>query len=849
MSEQTPDSKTSYSYLPKDIEGFDSLAELALDLRWSWNHATDEVWRKLEPTLWELTQNPWVVLQTVSRHKLKRVLADPAFRKNVDDLLQAKRQAAEAPAWFQGHNPQGALTCVAYFSMEFMLSEALPIYSGGLGNVAGDQLKAASDLGVPVVGVGLLYQQGYFRQVIDQDGAQQALFPYNDPGQLPIMPLRQPDGEWLRLEVALPGYSVYLRAWQVQVGRVKLYLLDTNDAANFPAHRGITSELYGGGPDLRLKQELILGLGGWRLLDALGIHPEVCHLNEGHAAFAVLERARDFMKETGQSFEVALAATRAGNLFTTHTAVAAGFDRFDPALIERYLGRYAQEKLGIKIHDLLALGRQNPNDSSESFNMAYLAIRGSGAVNGVSRLHGKVSRHLFEPLFPQWPAEEVPIGHVTNGVHMPTWDSPAADDLWTKACGKGRWLGTAENLEQDIRRVPDESLWQFRMAASKSLIDYARQRLARHYAAAGASPERVEEARHLFDPNALTLGFARRFATYKRPDLLLHDPERLLRLLSNPQRPVQLILAGKAHPADQAGQALIQKWIQFIRQTKARAHAIFLSDYDMHLTERLVQGVDVWLNTPRRPWEACGTSGMKVLVNGGINLSELDGWWAEAYAPNLGWALGDGQEHGSDPAWDAAEAENLYDLLEKEVIPEFYTRDGQGIPTAWISRMRESMALTPRFSADRAVRDYTDQHYLPAAAAYRLRMADKGAIGRQTVDWQHSLEQKWPTLRFGEMKLETKGQQHVFDVEVYLNDLDPKTVRIELYAESVNGSSSRREEMKPVRQLAGAPGGYVYSAAVSAGQPATDYAARMIPQRSGAAIPLESTRILWQQRS
>jgi len=848
VSEQTPVSKTNYSYLPKDIEGFDSLAELALDLRWSWNHTTDEVWRKLEPTLWELTQNPWVVLQTVSRHKLERVLAEPAFRKKIDDLLEAKRQAAAAPAWFQGHDPQGSLTCVAYFSMEFMLSEALPIYSGGLGNVAGDQLKAASDLGVPVVGVGLLYQQGYFRQVIDHDGAQQALFPYNDPGQLPIMPLRQPDGEWLRLEVALPGYSVFLRAWQVQVGRVKLYLLDSNDAANFPAHRGITSELYGSGPELRLKQELILGLGGWRLLDALGIHPEVCHLNEGHAAFAVLERARDFMKETGQSFEVALAATRAGNLFTTHTAVAAGFDRFAPALIERYLGRYAQERLGIKIHDLLALGRQNPNDSTESFNMAYLAIRGSGAVNGVSRLHGKVSRHLFEPLFPKWPAEEVPVGHVTNGVHMPTWDSPAADELWTKACGKGRWLGITENLEQDIRRVSDADLWQFRMAASKVLIEYARLRLARHYAAAGASPELVEEARHLFDPNALTLGFARRFATYKRPDLLLHDPERLLRLLSNPQRPVQLILAGKAHPADQAGQALIQKWIQFIRQTKARAHAIFLSDYDMHLTERLVQGVDVWLNTPRRPWEACGTSGMKVLVNGGINLSELDGWWAEAYVPNLGWALGDGQEHGSDPAWDAAEAEKLYDLLEKEVIPEFYTRDGQGIPTAWISRMRESMALTPRFSADRSVREYTDQHYLPSAAAYHLRVANKGAIARQMVDWQHTLEQKWPTLRFGEMKVETKGQQHVFDVEVYLNDLDPKMVRIELYAESVNGDGPKREEMKPVRQLASASGGYVYSAAVSAAQPPTDYAARMIPQRSGTAVPLESAQILWQQR-
>jgi starch phosphorylase len=640
MSEQTTVSKTTYNEPPKDVEGFDSLAELALDMRWSWNHATDQVWRQLEPTLWEMTQNPWVVLQTVSRDKLKRVLADPAFRKNIDDLLRAKRQTAEAPAWFQQHHPQAPLTCVAYFSMEFMLSEALPIYSGGLGNVAGDQLKAASDLGVPVVGVGLLYQQGYFRQVIDKDGAQQALYPYNDPGQLPITPVRQPNGEWLRLEIALPGYSVWLRAWQVQVGRVKLYLLDSNDAANFPAHRGITSELYGGGPELRLAQEMLLGFGGWRLLDALGLHPEVCHLNEGHAAFAVLERARSFMQENKQPFEVALAATRAGNLFTTHTAVAAGFDRFAPALIEQYLGRYAKEKIDISVHDLLALGRQNPDDASESFNMAYLAVRGSGAVNGVSRLHGKVSRHLFAPLFPHWPADEVPIGHVTNGVHMPTWDSAAADDLWTKACGKDRWLGTEKNLEQDIRRVSDADLWQFRTATSKSLIDYARQRLARHFAASGASTETVEQARHLFDPNALTLGFARRFATYKRPNLLLHDPARLLRLLSNPQRPVQLIIAGKAHPADQAGQALIQKWIQFIRRPEVRPHAIFLSDYDMHLTGRLVQGVDVWLNTPRRPWEACGTSGMKVLVNGGLNLSELDGWWAEAYVPDLGLGIG-----------------------------------------------------------------------------------------------------------------------------------------------------------------------------------------------------------------
>jgi starch phosphorylase len=848
MSSKTRVSHPIYNLLPTEIEGFDSLAELALDMRWSWNHATDEVWRQLDPDLWGITHNPWVVLQTVSRDQIERVLADRVFRKNLDGLVEASRQAARVPAWFQQNRSEALLTCVAYFSMEFMVSEALPIYSGGLGNVAGDQLKAASDLGVPVVGVGLLYQQGYFRQVIDKNGEQQALFPYNDPGQLPITPLRHPDGEWLRLEIALPGYSVWLRAWQAQVGRVKLYLLDSNDAANFPAHRGITSELYGGGPELRLKQELLLGIGGWRLLRALGIQPEICHLNEGHAAFAVLERARNFMEETEQSFKVALAVTRAGNLFTTHTAVAAGFDRFAPALIEQYLGGYAEKKLGIALHDLLALGRQNPADSSEPFNMAYLAVRGSGAANGVSRLHGKVSRRLFLPLFPRWPEDEIPIGHVTNGVHMPTWDSAPADDLWTESCGKDRWLGTTETLEQDCHRVSDARLWQFRTAASKSLVEHARERLSLDMAAAGAPPEEVEAAKYLFDPNALTLGFARRFATYKRPNLLLHDPPRLLRLLTDPRRPVQLIFAGKAHPADQAGQALIREWMHFIRQPEARPHAIFLSDYDMLLTEHLVQGVDVWINTPRRPWEASGTSGMKVLVNGGINLSELDGWWAEAYTPELGWALGDGQEHHDDPAWDAVEAEALYDLLERQVIPEFYARDGRGIPAAWVARMRKSMAsLTPRFSADRTVREYTEQHYLPGAATYRERAADKGAVGSQMVDWQHAMEKEWPALRFGEMKVETNGEQHVFEVQVYLNDLAPSAARVELYADGVNGDGPVRQEMERVRELAGAAGGYAYGARVRATRPATDYTARVIPHYTGAAVPLEASRILWER--
>jgi starch phosphorylase len=847
MSKQVRASHPIYNLLPMEVEGFDSLAELALDMRWSWNHAADEVWRQLDPALWELTHNPWVVLQTVSRDQIERVCADPIFRKRVDDLIQAKQQETEATAWFQQNHAQAPLTCVAYFSMEFMLSEALPIYSGGLGNVAGDQLKSASDLGVPVIGVGLLYQQGYFRQVIDKDGAQQALFPYNDPGQLPITPLRHPNGEWLRLEIALPGYSVWLRAWQVQVGRVKLYLLDSNDAANYPAHRGITSELYGGGPELRLKQELLLGIGGWRLLRALGIQPEVCHLNEGHAAFAVLERALSFMEETGQPFEVALAVTRAGNLFTTHTAVAAGFDRFDPALIKQYLGGYAEQKLGITLYDLLAMGRQNSDDSSESFNMAYLAIRGSGAVNGVSRLHGRVSRQLFEPLFPHWPQDQVPVGHVTNGVHMPTWDSVAADDLWTEACGKDRWLGTTETLDQDIRRVSDARLWQFRTAASQSFIEYARERLSRQLASLGASSEAIDEAKHLFDPNALTLGFARRFAPYKRPNLLLHEPDRLLRLLTNPQRPVQLVLAGKAHPADQAGQALIREWTHFIRRPEVRPHVIFLSDYDMLLTEHLVQGVDVWINTPRRPWEACGTSGMKVLVNGGLNLSELDGWWAEAYTPEVGWALGDGREHGDDPAWDAVEADALYDLLEREVIPEFYARDTQGIPTAWVARMRESMSrLTPRFSTNRTVREYIEQHYLPAAATYRARAADKGAVGAQVVNWQNTLEQKWGTLRFGEVKVVSDARKHVFEVEVYLGSLDPDSVRVELYADRVSGSEPERQELRRGQPLTGA-NGYIFSVQVPATRPVTDYTARVVPQHDGVAVPLEATQILWQR--
>lgn len=836
-------SRVSLPSGPGDLE---DLAELALDLRTSWEHTTDPVWSKIEPELWALTHNPWVVLQTASRTRLETLRGDPEFRKQVRDLVERQRQSLRGPAWFQHVHHDSPLTWTAYFSMEFGLSEALPIYSGGLGNVAGDQLKAASDLGVPLVGVGLLYQQGYFRQIIDPDGTQRALYPYNDPGQLPITPVRGRDGEWVRLPITLPGHTLWLRAWQAQVGRVTLYLLDSNDPANPPAYRGITGELYGGGPELRLEQELALGIGGWRLLRGLGINPEVCHLNEGHAAFAVLERARSFMDDTGQPFEAALAVTRAGNLFTTHTPVAAGFDRFTPGVMERYLGRYAEAGLRIALGDLLALGRRDPGDANEPFNMAYLAIRGSGAVNGVSRLHGAVSRRIFQPLFPRWPQAEVPVGHVTNGVHTPTWDSAAADLVWTQACGRERWRGTLEAVGDGICVVSGEALWELRARNRLELVRYVRERLAGDLAASGASEAEVASTEGFFDPNILTLGFARRFAAYKRPNLLLHDPERLVRILTDRDRPVQLVIAGKAHPQDESGQAMVQAWVRFVQRPEVRRHAVFLSDYDLLLAERLVRGVDLWINTPRRPWEASGTSGMKVLVNGGLNLSELDGWWAEAYSPEVGWALGDGTEHGEDPAWDAVEADALYTILEAQVIPAFYTRDRHGIPIDWVARMRESMArLTPRFSANRAVREYTETYYLPAAAAYRERTRDEGALGASLLRWQETVAQHWASVRFGELRIETSAGRHAFHVQVNLGDLTPDAVRVELYADPVAGEAPSRTEMARGAAIGDAVKGYIYNAEVPAARAASDYTPRIIPYHAIARIPLEASRILW----
>ncbi len=886
----TAQPRYTHPVVPPGLEG---LVEMALDLRWSWSHSVDEVWERLDPELWEITHNPWHILQTVAQTRLETFAADREFLQLVQHHVDERRKSLEAVPWFakvygsgadmsrgDGRHSATVPNLIAYFSMEFGLSEALPIYSGGLGILAGDYLKTASDLGVPMVGVGLLWQQGYFRQALNADGQQIEFFPFNDPGQLPLMPLRNGHGEWVTVALSFPRRTVRLRVWEVTAGRVKLYLLDANNPVNSPADRGLTAELYGGGIELRLQQEMILGIAGWRLLHELGLDPDICHLNEGHAAFAVLERARAFMESRGVDFDLALTATRPGNLFTTHTPVEAGFDRFPAALLSEYLGEYAAG-LGISLERLLALGRLprwDPSaahivqDHDEPFNMAYLAIRGSGAVNGVSRLHGEVSRSLFQRLFPRRPTEEVPVGHVTNGVHVPSWDSPEADALWTRHCGKGRWLGGVGDLGDKIRSISDEELWAFRDKNRRKLIQMARDHVKRQGPVAGSLDSLGVDVSCLCDPATLTLGFARRFTSYKRVNLLLHDPQRLERILCAPESRVQLVLSGKAHPADTAGKAMIRQWTEFIRRCCVRPHILYLVDYDMGIAEHLVQGVDVWINTPRRPWEASGTSGMKVLVTGGLNLSELDGWWAEAYSPEVGWALGDGQEHDHDPAWDAAEAEALYNLIENVIIPEFYDRDEHGIPRRWIARVRESMAqLAPRFSSNRMLDDYLKQYYLPLTATYRARVGmtspasegdgktERAFAGADTPAgrveaWRRALIEHWSELRFVDFRASVREEgsdlrSYALEVELELGGVPEEGIRVELYADAAPGMGAGSAEVHlfaPLTGLNEVDGDRrIYALSLSSNRPLADFTPRVVPWHPDALLPLEAEQILW----
>ncbi len=826
--------------LPKPLA---RLATLALDLQWAWNHTGDSVWRRLDEAAWERTQNPWLLLQHVPFERLERLAGDADFLRDLRALEESRARYRAAAPW----RPPGAETLprVAYFSMEFGLHEALPLYAGGLGVLAGDFLKTASDLGTPVVGIGILWQQGYFRQVLDGEGWQTELYPFNEPASLPVEPVLGASGQHLRVSLVIGGRTVLLRAWRVSVGRTQLYLLDSNDPFNAPADRGLTSTLYGGGPDVRLMQDVILGIGGWRLVEALDLGIDVCHLNEGHAAFAVLERARHFMARHETSFGEAVWATRPANVFTTHTAVAAGFDVFPREQLEVHRADFDAyvRSLGLSWPELLALGRANPDDPSEPFNMAWLAVRGCGWVNGVSRLHGAVSRTLFSGLFPRWPEAEVPVTHVTNGVHVPSWDSPWTDEAWTRAAGKERWRGDVSALTERVLRLSDEELWRLRALERADLVRYARERLASRLARFSGLDAAIRTASIVLSPDVLTLGFARRFAGYKRPNLLLSDPERLLRLLTDAQRPVQLIVAGKAHPRDHEGKRLVQQWARFAGRPEARAHVVFLDDYDMTLAKELVQGVDVWINTPRRPWEASGTSGMKVLVNGGLNLSTLDGWWAEAFDAVRGWAVGHRSEGPGD---DAREAGQLYSLLEDEVVPAFYERDASGYPRRWMARMRASMAsLAPQFSSVRMLQEYVERAYVPGAAACQRRATRASGVARELEAWSTHLKRHWDGIRFGEVTETAENLSLSISARIDLGDIHPASVRVELYADARNEGRPEVHEMTP--DEARVDHDIVYSTTIPTGRPPSDYTVRVVPYHPEARIPTELPLIAWRR--
>jgi glycogen phosphorylase len=835
----------SSSDLPPELA---TLGALAFDLRWTWSHEADALWQRIDADAWERTRNPWTILQDISPERLRALAADPNFTGELQRLAAARQLYLDDPGWFASVRPEAAPKGIAYFSMEFGLGEALPLYAGGLGVLAGDYLKTASDLGVPVTGIGLLYREGYFRQTIDAAGWQQETYPANDPGAMPITPARGLDGAWLHAHLDLPGRQLTLRVWRAQVGRVPLYLLDADHPLNSPVDRGITARLYEAGMETRLLQELVLGIAGWRVVEALTRDIEICHLNEGHAAFVVIERARSLMRRSGLSFREALWATRAGNIFTTHTPVAAGFDRFSPALVAAYAHYFENflTETGVLLADLLALGHADPSNTAEPFNMAYLAMRGSAHSIGVSRQHEAVSKKIFQPLFPRWPEHEVPVGHITNGVHVPTWDSVEADRLWTDACGKERWRSAPGSLADQVAGLRDDALWAMRGRSRKALVDIARERLRRQLAARGHSPETLAATERVLDPNILTLGFARRFTGYKRPNLLLADALRLRRLLTDPARPAQLVLAGKAHPADDEGKRLIQQWIVLAAQPELRNRIVFLEDYDLVLAQELVQGVDVWINTPRRPWEACGTSGMKVLVNGGINLSVLDGWWEEAYAPDVGWAVGD-DDGPDEAARDRRDASELMDILENRVVPEFYARDETGLPRRWLARIRASLStLTPAYSGTRMLQEHVERFYLPATAEFRRRIAGKAEAATALCAWEARLRDAWPRLHIGESTVARDAGAWRFSAPIYFGEIAADDVRVELYTEP-RGERPQTVAMECGAPIPGSLNSYIYSAVTLAERAAEAYTIRIVPAHAGARVPAELALILWQK--
>ena len=788
----------TYTVVPTLPPRLGRLRDLAYNLRWAWDHATIELFRRLDRELWEATgHNPVLLLGRVDQGRLDAAARDEGFLGQLDGVSRAlDAYMAEPSTWFARQEGPTPSPLVAYFSAEFGVTDCLEVFAGGLGILAGDHLKSASDLGVPLVGVGLAYRQGYFHQSLDEGGWQWESYRDNDFHSLPMTLERTGAGEPIQVLIPFPGRTVGAQVWRAQVGRIPLYLLDTNVEENLAEDRDITGRLYGGDQDVRIRQEIVLGIGGCRMLAALGLDAAVCHMNEGHAAFLALERARRLMERYTLTFEEATEAVRAGVVFTTHTPVPAGHDRFPPALVERYLGEYAAG-MALSSRDLLALGQTRPSPD-EPFGMAVLALRMAAHRNAVSRLHGEVTRQMWQGFWPGVPVDDVPIGHVTNGVHFRSWISHEMDRLYDRHVGT-RWREEPADrmVWEGAARLPAEELWRTHEQRRERLVAFARRRLRAQALRQGASYERLAAADEALDPRALTLGFARRFAVYKRATLLFRDPDRLARLLANPERPVQLLFAGKSHPRDEPGKELVQQVTRFVADPRFRGKLVFLEDYDLAAARSLVQGVDVWLNTPRPPQEASGTSGMKAMANGVLNLSVLDGWWAEAWEDTReiggpgGWAIGDRApllETEEEPEErDRRDAEALYALLEREVVPTFYQRDETGLPCGWIERMKISLArLGGVFNTHRMVQEYTERFYVPSAVHVMSLLDDEAAQARSAAAWIARVRTAWPEVRVESVSpapnpsLGANDLLHV-RARVALGSLSPDEVEVQLY--------------------------------------------------------------------
>jgi starch phosphorylase len=771
------------------------LVRVAFNLRWSWDAGAVQLFLRLDRDLWEATgHNPVLLLGSVDQAVLESAACDDSFLTHLKGVVdKLDRYTSGADTWYRREHKEDQMS-VAYFSAEFGITECLSIFAGGLGVLAGDHLKAASDLGLPLVGVGLAYQQGYFRQYLNAAGWQQEAFEDNDFHNLPMQLV--PD---VKIEVELPAGPVAAQVWSVDVGRLKLFLLDANIPQNTPEHREITHHLYGGDLAMRIQQEILLGIGGYRALEALHLHPTVYHMNEGHSAFLGLERILRLMENDRLSFREALLLASASLVFTSHTPVAAGHDYFPPALMDRYFASVVR-RLGISRSEFLGLGRKDPSNDEEDFCMTVLALRLASFSNGVSQLHGVVTRRMWNQIWKGVPEAEVPIGHVTNGVHFRSWVSFEMNQIYDRYLGPNWREEPADpKLWKRAEGIPAAELWRTHERRRERLVAYARQRLRAQLVGRGAPQTALDDADEVLNPDALTIGFGRRFAAYKRANLLIRDPERLARLLNDPARPVQIIFAGKAHPQDTAGKQLIQAIIKLAAHPEFRRKLVFLENYDMAIARYMVQGSDVWLNTPLRPMEASGTSGMKALANGVLNVSTLDGWWDEAWrfrgdnGSDVGWAIGRGEAYVDLDYQDQVEAEALYELLERQIVPAFYERRADGMPPKWIGLMKTSIAkLCPEFNMHRMVKQYAEEYYLVTHGRYQNLRADDSARARSLADWLSRVESAWPLLSVDSVKNETTeirlGDEVLVSARVALNGLAPEDVAVQVVSGSVDAS-------------------------------------------------------------